>query len=260
MCHMQFFLGGRDLEMRTIHDLIAAHAPDALHDKGLAWGARASHYREEILACLARGCLAVLVELAYDLDRPDPRIVLVDHHGRRADGPTALEQVFHLLDLPETAWSRWHALVAANDAGYIPALVALGASREEIIQVRAADRRAQGIGVDMEAAGEEALRGLKTRCGGALTVACLPHGRTAVLTDRLEPALGGPGYENLLVISPREFNFYGAPRWVSKLDAHFPGGWTGGASPDRKFWGHVKEGAVTEQKLLEVLEKWLNAP
>ena len=249
MCDMEFFLGGQDLEMQTIRELLEEHVPGRLHDKRLAWGARASHYREEIKACLARERQAVLVELEYDLDLRDSRIVLVDHHGHRADGPTSLHQVFALLGLPRESWTRWFDLVAANDAGYIPAMQALGATQDEIVAVRAADRRAQGISEVEEKAGEAALRNLEQCCDGDLTIVSLPHGRTAVVTDRLEPALGGPGYRNLLVISPSEVNFYGERCWIGQLDQAFPGGWSG-----QRYWGHALDGGLTPEAVVSALE------
>lgn len=62
-----FFLGGRDLEMVTIRALLQAHAPTMFHDKGLAWGARASAYQGEIESALAEGKTPVLIELENDL-------------------------------------------------------------------------------------------------------------------------------------------------------------------------------------------------
>ena len=54
-----FFLGGQDLEMVTIRDLLAQESCP-YHDKGLGWGARASDYRTEIEAVLAQGQIPVL--------------------------------------------------------------------------------------------------------------------------------------------------------------------------------------------------------
>jgi hypothetical protein len=154
-----FFLGGQDLEMVTIRDLLAEHAPGRFHDKGLAWGAKASDYREEIEACLQRGETPVLIELQNDLGRDPSRVMVVDHHGERAgkDRPTSLHQVFDLLGLPAERWTRWFELVAANDRGYIPEMGKMGATREEIEKVRAADRAAQGTTSEEEAAGEKAV-------------------------------------------------------------------------------------------------------
>ena len=62
-----FFLGGRDLEMVTIRDLLATEAPERFFDKGLGWGAKASAYREEIDRILSTNATPVLVELIDDV-------------------------------------------------------------------------------------------------------------------------------------------------------------------------------------------------
>jgi hypothetical protein len=235
-----FFLGGHDLEMLTIRDLLAEHAPGCFLDKGLSWGAKASDYREEIGSALANGFTPVLIELTVDMALDADRVVVIDHHGGRAgmDKPTSLHQVFELLVLPRDKWTRWHDLVAANDRGYIPEMIEIGASQEEIIEVRAADRAAQGITPEEKAEGEKAAADAEVLADGMLTVVRLPHTRTATVADRLEPALGGPGYENLLVISPDQVNFFGSGKLVYALNKTFPGGWYGGSLPERGFWGH----------------------
>lgn len=235
-----FFLGGHDLEMVTISDLLAEIAPDRFYDKELAWGATTSAYREEIAQTLARGLTPVLIELTDDLGLKPEQYLLVDHHGDRAgeNQPTSLHQVFNLLGLPSERWTRWFELVAANDRGYIPAMVEVGASQEEIVQVRAADRAAQGITPEEEAAGARAVATAESSANGLLTIVHLPHSRTATVADRLQPELGGPGYKNLLVYCPDQVNFFGAGEMVLALEKHFPGGWYGGALPARGFWGH----------------------
>lgn len=79
-----FFLGGYDLEMVTIRELLVEHAPGLYYDRKLSWGARASNYRTEIEAVLGREDVPVLVELAMDLPLDPDRMVVVDHHGERA--------------------------------------------------------------------------------------------------------------------------------------------------------------------------------
>ena len=251
-----FFLGGYDLEMVTIRDLLAQEG-SPYYDKGLSWGARASDYSVEIEATLAQGQVPVLVELTNDLPLDLAQVILVDHHGAYAgEGrPTSLHQVCALLALPPERWTRWYELVAANDWGYIPALVAMGAAREEIVKIRAADRAAQGITAAAEAAGEQATAGAQTMAAGKLTVVQLPHTRTATVTDRLAPELGGPGYENLVVYSPDQVNFFGAGDLVRALDEAFPGGWYGGALPTRGFWGHEAPLPEVLPVLLEHLGK-----
>ncbi len=194
---LDFFLGGRDLEMATIRELLEQEAPGQLFDRGLHWGAQSSAYREEIERSLAAGRTPVLVELIEDLQLAPERYIEIDHHGRRAGerAPTSLHQVFELLGLPPERWTRWFDLVAANDRGYLPAMLELGAGREEMIEIRAADRRAQGIGEAEEIEAERAVRQREPLAGGQVTLIRLGHQRTAAAVDRLQPELGGPGAE-----------------------------------------------------------------
>ncbi|MGH8491350.1 MAG: hypothetical protein ACREXS_21445 [Gammaproteobacteria bacterium] len=253
--NLVFFLGGADLEMATIRALLDETVPDSVHDKGLRWGAKASAYREEIMGALAQGLTPVLVELEDDLGLGSPYLIIVDHHGPEAgaDKLTSLHQVFDLLELPPERWIRWYDLVAANDRGYIPEMLELGATQAEIIQVRAADRAAQGITSEDEQAGQKAASQAETVADGRLTIVRLPHNRTAAVTDRLDPALGGRGFQNLLVQSPEEVNFYGDGKFVMALATRFPSGWYGGALPERGFWGRMGAGADVEASLIEYL-------
>ncbi len=253
---LRFLLGGHDLEMLAIRELLELTGA-RFHDKHLPWGAKASDYLCEIEAAKSAGETPVLIELEPDL--PDLEgAVLVDHHGARAgaDKPTSLHQIFDLLGLPQQEWTRWFDLVAANDRGYIPELLAIGATREEIIRIRAADRAAQGIAPEEEAQGEEAVKRLQSRAGGRLHVVELPHARTATVADRLESALGGPGYTNLLVVSPMQVNFFGQGKIIEALNRRYPSGWYGGALPERGFWGHGAP-APPLGELVQVLEEML---
>lgn len=235
-----FLLGGHDLEMLTIRELLQTNVTVRFCDKNLAWGAKASDYRIEIEEAFSTGTTPVLIELEDDLGAHEKGAVLIDHHGPRAaiDAPTSLHQVFELLGLPKEAWTHRMELVAANDRGHIAGMLAVGATQEEIIEIRTADRTAQGITAKEEKAGKSALKTLQSQCNGQLSVIHLPHNRAATVTDRLDPALGGHGYSNLLVISPGEVNFYGKGSIVLSLDKAFPGGWYGGSLPERGFWGH----------------------
>ena len=241
---LAFFLGGHDLEMLTIRDLLIATPGIRYVDKSLGWGARASEYRPEIDEALSAGETPVLIELEIDLELPPERVVIIDHHGPRAgsDAPTSLHQVFGLLELPSTAWTRWHTLVAANDRSYIKGMELEGATIEEIRQVRCADRQAQGITTAEEEEAEASLKSVEERLGGQLSIVHLAHRRTAAITDRLDTALGGPGFHNLLIISPDSLNFFGTGGVIHALVEAYPGGWYGGALPERGFWGTNQEG------------------
>lgn len=243
-----FFLGGRDLEMETIRELLEEHAPGRFVDKGLRWGAKASDYRSEIASALERNLRPVLIELDRDLEVDQNRVIVVDHHGRRAgsDKQTSLEQVFHLLQLPAGAWTRSLQLVAENDRGAIDALRQAGATPEEIVEIRNRDRRAQGVTLADERSAEQAVSAASRDPESGLTVVRLPHGRTSPVTDFLDPAYGGPGCHNLLIVSPGEVNFFGSGEIVERLDDFFPCGWKGGSLPERGFWGFAASPAEVD--------------
>jgi hypothetical protein len=234
-----FFLGGYDLEMITIKTLLEHETSGQLFDKHLTWGAKASAYREEIANCVFVGRTPVLIELENNIEPCGDSILVLDHHGEfaGANRPTSLHQVFHLLQLPDSRWTRWHTLVAANDRGHVTELIQVGATPEEIIQIRAADRQAQGITPEDEEAAARSISQAEKLAGDQLTVVRLPHAKGAAVSDQLDPALGGSGYRNLLVISPDEINFYGEGTLIKELTQFFPDSWSGGAMPKRGFWG-----------------------
>jgi hypothetical protein len=234
-----YFLGGNDLEMETIRSLLTELAAGCVVDKGLRWGAKLSVYRDEITQAIGNGLTPVAIELEDDLQLCSSRIVTIDHHGKSAGGlaDTALHQVFALLGLPSSRWTRWYELVAANDRGYIPAMRAMGASMEEIARIRAADRKAQGVTAEDETAGAIAVAQAETSADGRLTVAYLSHNRSVVVADRMERTLGRLEAENLVVVSPDEINVYGAGQLVLALTERFPDCWYGGALPDYGYWG-----------------------
>ena len=73
---------------------------------------------------------------------------------------------------------------------------------------------------------------------GRLTVVEWTLPRVSPVADRMESALGGPGFENLLIGGPEQVTFFGHGDAVAFLDQRFPGGWCGGELPARGFWGH----------------------
>ena len=253
-----FFLGGYDLEMLTIRELVEQHTNAVIHDKHLSWGASASDYRQEIDSVLASGATPVLIELTLDPDLPEDKVCIIDHHGPTAghDKPTCLEQVFKLLNLPKHQWTRHLALVAANDRGYIPAMKELGATAEEIQAIRLLDRQAQGITDEEEQAAIAALDSLEYLCDDRLAVAYLPHSKTAALVDRLQPEAGGPGATNILIISPGEVNFFGEGKAVLALAERYPQGWYGGDLPVKGFWG-MADKELPANSLVLFLQKYL---
>lgn len=235
---LRFFLGGADLEMVEIRDLVAQTlGPGALVDKGLGWGAKAECYAEEIAAARAAGLTPVLIELTGAEEVAGA--ISVDHHNERAGEPTSLEQVFALLGLPEEAWTRRMALVAANDRGHLRGMAAMGATPEEMAAIRADDRAAQGIAPEEERTGWAALEAANALFGGRLLGVRLPHGRMATVADplRIGERTDGRPPRDLLIEAPGEMGFFGRGDGVMALADAFPDGWRGGDLPETGFWG-----------------------
>jgi hypothetical protein len=254
----RFLLGGRDLEMVEIRALLERHEPGRFCDQNLAWGAALSAYRDDLLEALQRGETPVPIELADDL-APDlfdrACIIVVDHHGAAAghDRPTSIEQVFALLRLPPQAWTRRLALVAANDRAHIAGMRALGASAEEIAEIRAADRAAQGVTAADEA---EAIRAIAARReDGRLTVVETSGHTSSAIADRILPELGGPGYDRLLVVMPKKLAVFADGESIGELARAYPQSWWGGDLPNAGFWGtETRDG---RQRLIADLESRL---
>ena len=239
-------LGGYDAEMLEIRRVLETEGV-AFCDKGLGWGAAASAYQEEIAQAVSEGKTPVLVELARDIELPQGSIE-IDHHGDRSSEPASLLQVLSLLGLEP---SRQQSLIAANDAGFIPAMLALGATQEEVSEVRLLDRKAQGITSEQELEAERAIAGAETVNG--VTVVRMAHSKCATVTDRLF----NPNQEQRLLIlsGDGESNFYGDRRLCEELKGEKTGtapapwgpnqtvetfsnfgGWTGGGE-ETGFWG-----------------------
>ena len=240
--NMVVFLGGIDAEMLAIA-AACREAGVAVCDKHLGWGAAASAYSEEIANAVSEGKQPVLVELNLDIEVPANAIV-VDHHNENAGRQASILQVLDLLGIEPT---RYQQLVAANDCGYIPAMIALGATPEEVAAVRLADRAAQGITPEQEAEAERAISAAELVNG--VTIVRMAHSKTATVCDRL---FDPEKEQRLLILSEDgESNFFGNGELCKALQGndtgkktaegytiydHF-GGWIGGNLPTSGFWG-----------------------
>lgn len=249
--NLHFFLGGADAEMVAIKELLDKQGV-AYSDAKLAWGASTSKYGDEIEKVVKEGKTPVIVELAIDSDIPESTIN-VDHHNENTGKPASILQVCELLGVQPT---RKMQLIAANDSGYIPAMLELGASKEEIAQIRYLDRAAQGITPEQEKQAEEAIAGAREVCG--VTVIKMAHSKTATVTDRL---FDPDKPQNIAIFSADgEVNYFGPedicrklqgnktgerpapwdPNQTEVLYDHF-GGWIGGAGIGKEggtgFWG-----------------------
>lgn len=263
-----FFLGGKDLEMATIRQLLDSKGIEYVA-KDLGWGnAKTSSYEAEINAAAAAGKTPVTVELAQDCKLPSNTIE-IDHHNENASRPASVLQVCDLLGIEKT---RDLQLIGANDAGYIPGMMALGATPEEIARVRRRDRQSQGIS---EAEEKEAERAIKEKVEVfGVTIVRMNHSRTATVADRL---FDKDHQQNLLIFSTgkdKEVNYFGDGKLCELLKGkeigtqpapwdpnqtipvydHF-GGWNGGSGlgdeNGNAFWGGYPDHSEVLKYVLE---------
>lgn len=211
-----FLLGGADLEMCTIRQLLDRMGCH-YYDHHLRWdNACLSAYK----GCIAKykddkTCRFVGIELQEDIT-PPPGYVCIDHHNENAGKPSALEQ---LADLLGVSLSRYEQLVAANDRAYIPGMRALQASDAEIVKIRRADRACQGVSEEEERLAEQAIKENLETCNNLIVVRALSHCFSPIC-DRLFP------YERLIVYTDEEWIYYGkqANRLVKTLQTDIQNG------------------------------------
>lgn len=194
-----FLLGGADLEMHTIRQLLDKNGY-RYYDRHLRWdNAFLSAYRKEFEDYTEDDIpLWVGIELQEDMTSPT-RYICIDHHNSNAHKPSSLEQLAELLEI---SLSRQEQLIAANDRAYIPGMKALQASDEEIAGVRQADRACQGVTEEEEKLAELAVREHIQICDNLIVVRALCH-RFSPICDRLFP------YDRLLIYTDEEWIYYG---------------------------------------------------
>lgn len=193
-----FLLGGHDLEMLTIRNVLDKEGVKYA-DHGLQWdNALLSSYRQELKEACDKGWTVWGIELQEDIPVP-PSYKRIDHHNDLVHLPCALEQVLDILHLPSDRYLR---LVAANDKAYIPGMLQLNATAEEIENIRRADRKAQGVTIEDELLAEKAVAENCEKVGDLLIVRAL-SARFSPVCDRLFP------YRSLLVYTENEWIYYG---------------------------------------------------
>jgi len=147
-----FLLGGYDLEMLTIRQILDdKHIP--YFDKKLSWGAKVSTYKD-VLDKAQQYENIYGVELEKDIALPS-NYIEINHHGENDSKASSLEQIAEILDIE---LSREQKLIAANDSRYIAGMKAMGASDEEIQQIRQKERQIQGISQKDEKKAQELVQ------------------------------------------------------------------------------------------------------
>ena len=192
-----FLLGGYDLEMTTIKHLLEGRNNYVVADRHLNWSnAQLSTYQQELNEYA--DCNIYGIELKEDIPLP-PHYHRIDHHNDWNDKPSSLEQVAELFGVS----LNWHQqLVAANDKGYIPGMKALGATEQEIEEIRRLDRAAQGVSEEEERLAEQSISKHLIKLDNLWIVYSFTS-RFSAICDRLFP------YRRLLVYTDAEWMFYG---------------------------------------------------
>ena len=243
-----FLLGGNDLEMTTIKNLLV-NAGEQFETHDLRWdNAKLSSYEKTLEEYGNSPDYQIYeIELNEDIPHPD-NYVRIDHHNDFANKPSSLEQVAKLLDL---AMDRHMQLVAANDARYIPGMIKLGASREEIDDIRRADRAAQWVSEEDERLAEESLKSSKGNAYDLYVVKSLTS-KFSTICDRMYP------YRRLLIYNDDVAEFYGegvndlTSLFKSELDANkmYHGGGNSG------YLGIVS-GKYNKEEIASIVDKIL---
>jgi hypothetical protein len=139
------------------------------------------------------------IELMTDID-PPINYMPIDHHNENAGKASSIEQVAELLGI---TLNYEQQLVAANDKGYIPAMEAMGATTEEIEDIRKRDRKAQGVTEEDERLGEKSIKENLIMIGDLIQIVSFtPH--FSSITDKLYP------FKKLLIIFNNDIVYYGS--------------------------------------------------
>ena len=192
-----FLLGGYDLEMLTIKQMLEGRRGCVVVDKHLRWdNAKLSAYKEELKLLSNNDIFGI--ELQEDIPIPI-NYHRIDHHNDYSERPATILQVAEIIGITP---DRHIQLVAANDAGYIPAMKTLNANDSEIAEIRRQDRVAQGVTEEDELLAERSVEAHLTKLNGLLVVHALTS-RFSPICDRLFP------YRRLLIYTDTEWVYYG---------------------------------------------------
>lgn len=143
-----------DLEAIEIANLLRHYGEQVLVSQQ-AWGASWERLESEILQKIAHELSISPETQVYGVElsgAPYMGAINIDHHrwseGDRSHEFSSIEQVAKLLQIK---LNPYQVLVAINDKGWIPALIAAGTPQGVIDAIRLSDRAAQGTTPDDEA-------------------------------------------------------------------------------------------------------------
>ena len=232
-----FLLGGKDLEMQTIKDILLSFEIK-FYDKNLSWEeAKLSAYKK----FFNETDHFYAVELIPDTTLPK-HFILIDHHNQNRYSLSSLEQIAKILNYK---LSRKQKLIALNDRDYIFGMQKFGADINEIENIRKKDRFYQGVTEDEEI---EALNDIKNaKKIGDLLVIKTKNRRFSPIADKIFP-------KEAIIYNESEINYYG--KRVNLLTKHFQNLINEKTAYFGKgFFGITKNPLFYKDKILEILRK-----
>jgi len=200
-----FLLGGHDLEMKEIKDvLIDSGFKEGKHffDKNLLWDNAILSAYDDILK-KHQDKMIYGIELSIDIDHPN-NFIHIDHHNENSHKKASLLQVLELLGKKPT---RDQKLIAANDSRYIDGMKCIGATEEEIKDIRQRDRNVQGITPQDETAAKNDVRSKKEENGITVVCATTPH--FSAISDELYFQLKPYNPSRYIIYNDEKIVFYG---------------------------------------------------
>ncbi len=241
-----FLLGGHDLEMIEIRKMLEENKIQYF-DHALTWSnAYLKEYAQELDKY---GRMADTSIYGIELQEKDcvnipSNYIRIDHHNEMSNRPASIIQVAEVLNIPV---SHYRQLVAANDSGYIPDMIQVGATTEEINAIRRKDREAQGVTEIDEELAEKAISDKSVENGIIIVKAY--SSRFSPICDRLFP------YDKLIIYTDDELMYYGegksllVEKFTDEINAGkmFHGGGADG------FIGTVR-GAYSKEKIYAIKE------
>ncbi len=191
-----FLLGGHDLEMITIRDILDEH-DIPYFDESQKWGAKLSDYSKRLQEDSKKQFYAV--ELSVDdaslLEKYT--IDIIDHHNEYAHRDASLLQILMILDIEPT---RDHELIAANDENHINGMKCEAATEQEIEDIRKRDRQIQGITGEQEKTAKKEIETIEKKNALSIIKSSL---------DTFTPIVDFCDARPLLVYSSNALMFYG---------------------------------------------------
>ncbi|MCD4764625.1 MAG: hypothetical protein K8R28_11465 [Desulfobacterales bacterium] len=215
-----------------------------------------SSYREE-LGSLSEDKIPVFIELKPDCFYPEHSI-LIDHHDERAgkDKKTSIEQVANLLCIK---LDRHQQLISSNDKGHIPGMRKLCATMQEIDEIRALDRKAQGVLPEDEDKARKSVENHLEKFGDDTAIIESLTDKTSAVVDMIYDK-----YRHIFIYTPDgNMSYSGTGEMVCNLKNIFnemqSGNpdikyWSGGELPQQGYFGTNHQ--IEKDELKKMLNNW----